>query len=78
MKDDIFTVEVKEIQSRIITIQDKQIMIDSDLAFLYNVPVKRLNEQVKRNINRFPETFRFQITDVEKNELVANCDRHKL
>jgi len=42
---------------------------------LYNVPVKRLNEQVKRNIERFPESFRFQLTDNEKYELVANCDR---
>jgi len=52
-----------------------QVMIDRDLAELYNVPVKRLNEQVKRNIERFPESFRFQLTDKEKPELVANCDR---
>ena len=54
-----------------------QIMIDRDLAELYGVPAKRLNEQVKRNINRFPENFRFQLTDNERNELVANCDRFK-
>ena len=39
------------------------------------VEVKRLNEQVKRNIERFPEIFRFSLNDHEKNELVANCDR---
>ena len=38
---------------------------------------KCLNEQVKRNIDRFPEIFKFQLTDIEKNELVTNCDRFK-
>ncbi len=50
-------------------------MIDRDLAELYGVVPKRLNEQVRRNIDRFPEQFRFQLTLEEKNELVANCDR---
>jgi hypothetical protein len=50
-------------------------MMDRDLAELYGVEVKRLNEQVKRNIERFPENFRFQLDNNEKNELVANCDR---
>jgi hypothetical protein len=44
-------------------------MLDSDLAELYHVPVKRLNEQVKRNIARFPERFRFQVNDKEFEEL---------
>jgi len=52
-------------------------MIDRDLAELYGVETKRLNEQVKRNIERFPKEFRFQLTEEEKNELVANCDRLK-
>ncbi|WP_206367018.1 ORF6N domain-containing protein [Sphingobacterium sp. SGG-5] len=42
---------------------------------MYQVEVKRLNEQIKRNIDRFPETFRFQLNNQEKDELVANCDR---
>ena len=50
-------------------------MIDRDLAELYQVETKRLNEQVKRNKNRFPIEFCFQLNDDEKNELVANCDR---
>ena len=50
-------------------------MIDRDLAEMYDVEVKRLNEQVKRNIERFPVEFRFQLNDTEKDELVANCDR---
>ena len=49
-------------------------MIDRDLAELYGVETKRLNEAVKRNIERFPERFRFQLTKEEMAELVANCD----
>jgi len=61
--------------NRIFTFRNTQVMIDRDLAELYQVLVKRLNEQVKRNEERFPESFRFQLTEKEKNELVANCDR---
>ncbi|MDE6263568.1 MAG: ORF6N domain-containing protein [Paramuribaculum sp.] len=63
------------IESRIITLRGKQVMIDRDLAELYNVETKVLNQAVKRNINRFPESFRFQLTYDEKIELVTNCDR---
>jgi hypothetical protein len=68
---------ISDIESRIFTIRGIQVMIDKDLAEMYQVQVKRLNEQVKRNINRFPKQFRFELTHVEKNELVANCDRFK-
>ena len=63
------------VESRIMSIRGKQIMIDRDLAELYGVETKRLNEAVKRNIERFPERFRFQLTKEEMNELVTNCDR---
>ena len=53
-------------------------MVDRDLAELYGVTTKRLNEQVKRNASRFPEDFMFQLTHEEKSELVANCDRFLL
>jgi hypothetical protein len=49
-------------------------MLDADLALLYGVTTKRLNEQVKRNKKRFPEDFIFQLTKTEKDEVVANCD----
>ncbi len=49
-------------------------MLDRDLADLYGVETKRLNEQVKRNVNRFPSDFMFQLTKEEKDEVVANCD----
>jgi len=49
-------------------------MLDIDLADIYGVKTKRLNEQVKRNINRFPSDFMFQLSDKEKQEVVAFCD----
>ena len=49
-------------------------MLDADLAGLYGVTTKRLNEQVKRNRKRFPADFMFQLTSREKAEVVANCD----
>ena len=63
------------IESQIMSIRGRQVMIDRDLAELYGVETKRLNEAVKRNIERFPERFRFQLTKEEMAELVANCDR---
>lgn len=68
-------IPIESLQKMIFTIRGIQVMIDRDLAELYQVENKRLNEQVKRNLSRFPETFRFQLTDSEKKELVANCDR---
>lgn len=49
-------------------------MIANDLAELYGVTTKRLNEQVKRNIKRFPANFMFQLTEKEKEKVVAICD----
>ena len=49
-------------------------MIEADLAALYGVSTKRLNEQVKRNADRFPGDFMFKLTPDEKTEVVANCD----
>lgn len=64
-----------QIESRIFTIRGNHVMIDRDLAEMYQVETKVLNQAVKRNIERFPELFRFQLTDNEKTELVTNCDR---
>ena len=62
------------IESRILVIRGQKVMIDADLAELYGVPTKRLNEQVKRNADRFPSDFMFQLAAAEKAEVVANCD----
>ena len=65
---------VEGIASRIRTIRGQRVMIDADLAALYGVPTKRLNEQVKRNRTRFPDDFVFRLTPEETAEVVANCD----
>ena len=61
----IVIVDNIEIQNLIYTIRGKQVMVDSDLATLYQVTTKRLNEQVRRNKNRFPSEFMFQLTSEE-------------
>jgi len=70
-----YLVSQEAIESRILLIRSKKVMLDADLAKLYGVTTKRLNEQVKRNKRRFPEDFMFRLTVIERDELVANCDR---
>jgi hypothetical protein len=63
------------IESRILTIRGTQVMLDRDIAEMYSVETKVLNQAVKRNSERFPTLFRFQLSVKEKDELVTNCDR---
>ena len=70
--------ELQNVESKILNIRGLPVMLDRDLAELYGVETKRLNEQVRRNIERFPESFRFQITTNELSEVVANCDHLKM
>lgn len=58
---------VDSIKEKIFLIRNERVMIDRDLAELYGVETKRLNEQVKRNKDRFPSDFMFQIDNAEKN-----------
>lgn len=58
----------------ILNIRGQKVILDADLAAIYGVSTKRLNEQVKRNEDRFPLDFAFQLTLAEKVEVVANCD----
>ena len=62
------------VQSRILVLRGQRVILDADLAALYGMPAKRLNEQVKRNTRKFPEDFVFQLTVDEKTEVVAKCD----
>ena len=55
------TVPIERIAAQIYLIRGEQVMLDSDLAELYGVPTKRLNEQISRNLGRFPEDFMFQL-----------------
>ena len=66
--------KLTQIQKKIFVIREKRVMLDSDLAFLYEVEVKQLNQAVKRNIKRFPNDFMFRLTKNEFAEVVANCD----
>jgi hypothetical protein len=63
------------IQQQIILLRGKQTLLDRDLAKIYQVDTKVLNQAVKRNIDRFPKEFRFQLNKDEIQELVTNCDR---
>ena len=69
MKDNISILSETTIKNKIFIFRDTQVMLDEDLAVLYGVKSKRLNEQVKRNIARFPEKFRFQLTQEEYDNL---------
>ncbi|MBI5816036.1 MAG: ORF6N domain-containing protein [Nitrospinae bacterium] len=67
-------VPTEVIEKKILLMRGEKVMLDTDLAALYGVTTRRLNEQVKRNRERFPEEFMFQLTEHEKAEVVANCD----
>jgi hypothetical protein len=67
-------IPMEQIQQSILLIRGKKVMLDTDLAQLYGVSTKRLNEQVKRNRDRFPQDFMFQLSAEEKTEVVAKCD----
>ena len=68
-------IPIEVIAEKIFEIRGQKVMVDADLARLYSVPTKRLNEAVKRNDRRFPEDLMFQLSVQERDELVANCDR---
>ena len=65
------------VEQTILVIRGLRVILDVDLATLYGTTTKALNQAVRRNLNRFPSDFLFQLTEMEKNELVTNCDRFK-
>ncbi len=70
-------IPIERVENKILIIRGQKVIIDADLADLYGVSTKRLNEAVKRNKERFSTDFMFQLNTEEKIELVANCDRFK-
>lgn len=62
------------LESLIVPVRGKNLLVDADLAKIYGTTTKRLNEQVKRNIDRFPQDFAFRLNAKEKEQVVANCD----
>ena len=67
-------IPVEKIDRAILILREQKVMLDTDLADIYGVRTSRLNEQVKRNMNRFPLDFMFQLSDEEKAMVIANCD----
>ena len=70
--------EIEVIKNKIFEIRGQKVMLDFDLALLYDVETKRLKEAVRRNINRFPEDFMFELTEIELNSLrsqIASSNR---
>jgi hypothetical protein len=65
------------IVDKILYLRNQKVMLDSDVAILYDTNTKRLNKQVKRNQNRFPPNSMFQLTKEEKEEVFANFDHLK-
>ena len=70
-------VPAEKIDRAILSLRSKRVMLDADLAIVFGTTTKRLNERVKRNIDRFPSDFLFQLTGEEKDWVVANCDHLK-
>lgn len=70
-------IKIKNHYSLIFEFRNCFVMVDSDLAFLYDTETKVLKQQVKRNIARFPSDFMFELSKEEKVQLVTNCDRLK-
>ncbi|MGA2034207.1 MAG: ORF6N domain-containing protein [Thermoguttaceae bacterium] len=73
-KQQLAIVLVDRIEPCILMIRGQRVILDADLASLYGVTTKRLNEQVRRNQARFPADFAWSLTAAEKAEVVANCD----
>ena len=67
-------VPTERIERSILVIRGQRVMLDADLAALYKIPTKALNQAVKRNNDRFPGDFMFQLTKREKAEVVTVCD----
>ena len=65
---------LQHIEDRLIEIQNKQVLIDRDVAALYGVETKRINEAVSNNLDKFPEGYILELNEREKNELVENFD----
>ena len=65
----------EDIEIRIISIRGENVLLDGDVAEIYGVETKRVNEAVKNNLDKFPEDYLIELTQSEKNELVENFDR---
>jgi len=67
-------VPIEYVESRILEIRGRRVILDSDLAALYGVETRTLNQAVRPNEERFPDDFRFQLTEEEKEKVITDCD----
>ena len=67
-------IPTERIEQTILEIRGQKVIIDVDLATIYGTTTKRLNQAVRRNKNRFPNDFMFQLSEEEKSDVVTNCD----
>ena len=70
-------ISIENLQDAIIEIRGNKALLDSDVAKIYGVETKRVNEAVKNNLDKFPQDYLFELDQDEKNELVENFDRLK-
>lgn len=75
MKNDIIT--TNDVESKVISIRGQHVLIDRDVAELYGVETKHINQAVKNNLDKFPEGYLFELDEIEKSEVVKNYDRLK-
>jgi hypothetical protein len=78
MSQEITLIPMARIERSILSIRGEKVMLDSDLAEIYGVETKRLNEQVRRNLSRFPPDFMFQLTGEERESLRSQFATLKL
>ncbi|MCL1969807.1 MAG: ORF6N domain-containing protein [Bacteroidetes bacterium] len=71
-------ITLNDVQDKIITIQNKNVLLDSDVAWLYGVKTNDVNQAVKRNPDKFPQGYIFALTDSEKKEVATNCGNPKI
>lgn len=77
MENELQIIGTKEVETRVIELRGQKVLLDADVAELYGVETKRVNEAVRRNPEKFPKDFFFQLQVSEKQYVVANCDRLK-
>ena len=65
---------MKDVESKIVTIRNERVILDCDVATLYGVPTKEINQAVRNNPEKFPAGYTFQTTNEEKKEVVKNFD----
>ncbi len=73
-KDSGYLIPVEQLDRAILLIRGQRVVLDADLATLFGVSTRALNQAVKRNLDRFPADFLFRLTPEEKVEVVTNCD----